>query len=454
MTHHLRGYRVEGSGFQIAGVDYKPRFATTPSSQAAWLYHPSPRATINVAANQRGREPVKPIVHSKLVMALFLTAASALAQSPSPDLRQSALAFEQQGNIAESEQAWHAFLKTHSSDAEPYAHLGLLEARQDHYSEAVPLYRKALALQPGMPGLRLNLALALFKAGDLKAAIPEFTTLLKSAPPSSPEAMRFTILLGMCHYGLGQFSEAAPYLKTAAAADPQNLPIRLALAHSYLWSKQYSRVLDVYHDILALDPDSAEADMLAGEALDEMKDAPGAIDMFRKAAKAKPNEPNVHFGLGYLLLTEKQYPEAIKEFQAELANDPSHAQSMLYIADADIQMNQYADAPPLLEKAIKLDPSLGLAHLDLGILAANDGRNDDALREFLAAEKLIPNDVNVHWRLGRLYRAMGRKEDAKIELDKASTITRSADQELYKKISGGQAKPPDASTPSAVPTNK
>ena len=398
---------------------------------------------------------MKPIVHSKLVMALFLTAASALAQSPSPDLRQSALAFEQQGNIAESEQAWRAFLKTHSSDAEPYAHLGLLEARQDHYSEAVPLYRKALALQPGMPGLRLNLALALFKAGDVKAAIPEFTTSLKkrAAQLARSHALHHPSW-HVAHYGLGQFSEAAPYLKTAAAADPQNLPIRLALAPSYLWSKQYSRVLDVYHDILALDPDSAEADMLAGEALDEMKDAPGAIDMFRKAAKAKPNEPNVHFGLGYLLLTEKQYPEAIKEFQAELANDPSYAQSMLYIADADIQMNQYADAPPLLEKAIKLDPSLGLAHLDLGILAANDGRNDDALREFLAAEKLIPNDVNVHWRLGRLYRAMGRKEDAKIELDKASTITRSADQELYKKISGGQAKPPDASTPSAVPTNK
>jgi hypothetical protein len=47
----------------------------------------------------------------------------------------------------------------------------------------------------------------------------------------------------------------------------------------------------------------------------------------------------------------------------------------------------------------------------------------------------------VHWRLGRLYRTMGKKEEAKAELEKASTITRSADQELYKKISGGQAKP-------------
>ena len=410
------------------------------------------------ALSQEGRESSEPgdafEVGDSLVAHMRHGSRASLLQSPQT-LRQSALAFEQQGKLAESEEAWRTFLKTHPSDPEPYAHLGLLEARQEHYKEAVPLYRKALALKPDMPGLRLNLALALFKAGDLKAAIPEFTILLKNAPPNSPEAMRYTILLGMAHYGLGQFTQAAPYLKTAAAADPQNLPIRLALAHSYLWSKQYNRVLDVYHEILTLDPDSAEADMLAGEALDEMSDTSGAIEMFRKAVKAKPERAQCALRPRLSALVAEAISRSDKEFQAELANDPNHAQSLLYIADANIQMNQYADAAPLLEKAVKLDPSVGLAHLDLGILAANDGRNDDALREFLAAEKLTPNDVNVHWRLGRLYRAMGRKEEAKAELDKASTITRSADQELYKKISGGQAKPADAPShrPARLPTN-
>ena len=409
------------------------------------------------SGDEKKGKRVKSIVHTRLPLIIFLTAASVFAQpsSRTADLRQSALALEQQGKIAESEQTWRALLRAHPSDAEAYAHLGLLQARQEHYKEAVPLYRKALALKPTIPGLRLNMALALFKSGDLKAAIPELTILYKNAPPGSPEAMRYAILLGMSHYGLTQYTQAAPFLKTAADADPRNLPIRLALAHSYLWSKQFNRVLDVYKEILTLDPESAEADMLAGEALDEMSDTSGAIEMFRKAAKAKPSEPNVHFGLGYLLWSQKQYPEAITEFQAELVNDPDHAQSLLYIADAKIQMNQYADAAPLLEKSVKLDPAVGLAHLDLGILAANDGRNDDALREFLAAEKLTPNDVNVHWRLGRLYRAMGKKEEAKVELEKASNITRSADQELYKKISGGQSKPPvTVPSPSGVPTDK
>ncbi|MBS1805294.1 MAG: tetratricopeptide repeat protein [Acidobacteria bacterium] len=381
----------------------------------------------------------------RLGAAVLLATCSLFGQTATQagKLRDSAIALEQQGNVPEAEQAWHAYLKAHQSDPEPYAHLGLLEAQQQRYKEAIPLYRKALALNPWMPGLRLNLALALFKGGDLKGAIPQFNILLKTVPANSPEALRYKILLGMAHYGVGQFAEAAPYLRTAADADTQNLSIRLALAHSLLWSKQFAKVLEVYKEILALDPDSAEADMLAGEALDETRDTPGAIEMFRKAVKAKPNQPNAHFGLGYLLWTRQQYTEALPEFKAELALDPNHAQSLLYIGDSHVQMNQYSEAAPLLQQAVKLDPSLGLAHLDLGIIAATEGRNEDALREFLASEKLNPNDVNVHWRLGRLYRAIGKKAESKAELDKASSITRSADRELYKKIGGSQAAPPN-----------
>ena len=327
-------------------------------------------------------------LHLNWVGTALLMTSSLFGQSGAPtnNLRQSAIALEQQGNMAESEQAWRAYLKTHPSDPEPYAHLGFLEARQERYKEAIPLYRKALALNPRFEGLRLNLALALFKAGDLKGAIPQFTKLLKAAPPNTPEAVRYKILLGMSNYGMGQYAEAAPYLRAAADADAQNLPIRMALAHSLLWSKQYSQVLEVYKEILALDADSAEADMLAGEVLDEMKDTPSAIEMFRKALKAKPNQPNAHFGLGYLLWTQKQYTEAISELRAELALDPNHVQSMLYTADSQIQMNEYGGAASLLMKAVKLEPSLGLAHLDLGIIAANEGRNEEALREFLIAE--------------------------------------------------------------------
>jgi len=398
-----------------------------------------------------GRKRVKRIFELGLGLSLGAAALSCAHSVSQPNqLRQTALALEQQGKNADAEEAWRAYMKAHPGNPEPYAHLGLLEARQERFTQAVAYYRKALAIKPDVPGLRLNLALALFKGGDLKAAIPEFAALLKTAPPDSPEAQKLTILIGMSHYGLAEYAAAAPFLKQAADRDPQSLPLRLALAHSYLWSKQFKDVLTVYHEILTINPDSAEADMLAGEALDEMKDNAGATEMFRNAVKANPKEPNAHFGLGYLLWTQKNYPEAASEFRAELANDPNHFQATLYLGDTHIQMNQFSEAESLLDKAARMDPSASLVHLDLGIIYTEADRKDDALRELTQAAKLAPDDVNVHWRLGRLYRSMGRKEEAKLEFDRASTLNKAADQELYKKIAAGQSKAPEAQTPSPV----
>ncbi len=365
--------------------------------------------------------------------------------------RQTALALEQQGQIDRAEAAWRAIAKAHPGSPEPYGHLGFLEARQGNYKEAVPNYRKALAMNPSIPGLRLDLGLALFKGGQLKEAIPEFKILLKSAPPGSPDAVRLTTLIGMAYYGLAEYPSAAPYLKEAADRDPNNSTLLLSLAHSYLWSKQFKNVLDVYHQILSINPDSAEADMLAGEALDEMKDNAGATEMFRAAVKANPKEPNAHFGLGYLLWSQKKFPEAASEFSAELANDPNHKQALLYLADSDIQMNQLDPARPLLEKVLRLDSSIALAHLDLGIVESEQEHNEEALRELLIAEKLMPSDVNVHWRLGKLYRTMGKKEEAKVEFDKASSLNKAADEDLYKKIAAGNARGPQGQTPPPAP---
>ena len=315
-----------------------------------------------------------------------------------------------------------------------------------------PCTGRRLLLGPDLPGLRMNLGLALFKGGQPKEAIPEFTHLLNSAAPSQADAFRARLLIGMAHYAQGEYADAVPFLKEAATADPQNLAARLVLAHSCLWSKQNQCVLDTYKEILSINPDSAEADMLAGEALDEMKDKEGAIEMFRAAIKANPSERNAHFGLGYLLWTEKVYPEAAAEFQAELANDPNHVQAMEYLGDTNIQLNRPEDARPMLEKAVKLDASQSLAHLDLGILLSDAGENERALHELLLAEKLNAEDVNVHWRLGRLYRSTGRKEEAKAEFDKASNLNKAANEELYKKIANGRTEPPaDAATPGMAP---
>jgi len=365
--------------------------------------------------------------------ATLVAALPAMAQNT----RQDALALESQGQNAEAELIWQQIAKNDPHNAEALAHMGLLEARQEHYDQAATYYRQALVVDPSFPSLEMNLGLALFKSNRFQEAIKPFTAELEKHPGDQ----RLTILLGMTHYGMGDYLVAIPYLKQAAKMDPQSLPLRLTLAHSCLWSKQYQCVLDVYQQILTLNAESAEADMLAGEALDEEGKITEATEQFRAAVKANLKEPNAHFGLGYLLWEQKQYDEAMKEFLSELDNDPASTQVMAYLGDTYVELNDYAKAQPELEKAAAADPSLAFVHRGLGVVYSNLGRKDDAILELQKAIALDPKDVTPHWRLARLYQSMGRKEEAKAEFDKASTMNKEADHALVDKLGNGQTSP-------------
>jgi tetratricopeptide (TPR) repeat protein len=210
------------------------------------------------------------------MLMLVLTSGSCLSQTAADRQGRSAIAPEQQGQNTVAEVAWRTFLKAEPGSSEAYAHLGFLAVQQKRYKEAVPVYRKALVLDPAMPGLRLNLGLSLFKGGEWKEAVQTFVPLLNGQPPSSADAQRLTLLIGMGYDGQRQFVEAVPYLKKATALGSQNLPFRIVLAHSCLGSKQDQCVLVVYREILTLNAESAEADLLAGAALDQMKEHFGA----------------------------------------------------------------------------------------------------------------------------------------------------------------------------------
>ncbi len=81
------------------------------------------------------------------------------------------MTLEQEGRNAEAEQAWLAIVDGDPQNAEALAHLGLLEARQEHYEKAIDYDQRAMAINPDLPGLQMNLGLTLFKAAQFPDAI-------------------------------------------------------------------------------------------------------------------------------------------------------------------------------------------------------------------------------------------------------------------------------------------
>jgi tetratricopeptide (TPR) repeat protein len=362
-----------------------------------------------------------------LLMAV-LPAAYPQCSSPSPE---QAIALEQQGQLKEAEEIWNCVTRENSTNARAWARLGLVRALQGKYSDAVPAYRRALALDSKLPGVQLDLGLALVKQEQFKAAIPSLT----AAVAETPQDSRPKILLGMINYGLQRYSQAIPYLQQAVTSSPENLQLRMLLTKSCLQAAQYDCALEQDKQILLRNPESAEADMLAGEALDGLGETADAITQFRAAESAAPHEPNVHFGLGYLFWKKGELENAKQEFELELADDANHELALTYLGDIARKQSDETSAMSFLKRAIAQPGATRLAFYDLGLLDAAAGRNEEAVADFQHAIHLDPNAVDAHWRLARLYLAMGKKREAEEELAKLKTLHKAKDEGLAGQMS-------------------
>src|SRR5678816_3904136 len=101
--------------------------------------------------------PVRQRCKSLVVLAVLLWPALASPQTATPA---QAMALEQQGKLAEAAEAWRAVTGHNPQDAAAFASLGVVLARETQYKEAAAAYRKAIALNPRLPGIHLNLGLA------------------------------------------------------------------------------------------------------------------------------------------------------------------------------------------------------------------------------------------------------------------------------------------------------
>jgi tetratricopeptide (TPR) repeat protein len=326
-----------------------------------------------------------------------------------------------------------ALAQTSNPKALAEAASGVSWAQKANYRDAIQAYKRAIAIDPNVPGIYLNLGLAWFKLGNFREAIAAFDKQNKKAPSD-----KVATLLGMSYFGLGRYREAAERLKPAAAAKPGSTELSYLLAKCYLWSGQYGEATDLFKGLLNRDPNSAAVHMLLGEALDASYRTDDAIGEFEAAAKAAPTQPDVHFGLGYLYWKQKRYDDAEHEFSQELKNDPKNAQALAYFGDALMKTGRKKAALESLKNAIQLRSDLHVAHVDLGILNADSRQYEAAVTQFREAINSDPKNFDAHYRLARVYRELGRTAEADAEFAIVQKLHEKKTEEPLMKISGPQ----------------
>jgi tetratricopeptide (TPR) repeat protein len=303
------------------------------------------------------------------------------------------------GFLAEAETAYRALVRYDPRNpAWPHL-LGVLLAGFGRMDEAVPLFRRAIQLDPTDLAVRLHLADSLLKSNDMAGAGAAYQDLLDRSP-GNPYAM-----LGVARVELAGERRGASLktLRALVAANP-----------------------DFYgaHDLLASLDEQFGADQEA--AVEREKAGKGR---FREAPDpvfdSLMNDCYDPYRLQVMAATAmavQAYPEAMPPLQRALALKPDDSRTHRQLGLVYLKMADYARSREQLERAVALDPKNDGAIFDLVSAYQDMGEKTAALRTLAAAVKIIPESPGLHYDYGMALVDAGRIPEAITQLEAAESL--------------------------------
>jgi len=321
------------------------------------------------------------------------------------ELLKEAESLHRAGKLDQAIADYRLLLKQYPDVAPVRSDLGAALAAAGRYEEAIVEYKRALKLQP-LPQIRLNLALAYYKAVELTEAAGE----LQPLHASDPRDLKVALLLGDCYFRLGEYKKAVELLEPLETAYPDEQALNYLLGIALISDGQVGKGEVLVNKILR-DGNSAEARLMLGAARLEVYDAPGAVDELSEAVKLNPKLPLAHFLYGKALLTLGHRSEAMENFREELAIDPNEFGSNLYLGVLLNQGESYKEATPYLDRALQVRPDDPAVLYQLAIIQIAEGNLEPARKSLEALIKDNPSFLDAHVSLARLYYRLHMKED-------------------------------------------
>ena len=297
-------------------------------------------------------------------------------QSPQ-DLLREAVSLHQAGKLDEAIRDYRAVLDAYPNMAQVRSNLGAALVGAGRYDEAIVEYNRALEIAPD-PHVRLNLALAYYKASRL----PEAVSTLIQIREQEPANLQAVMVLADCYLQMGKNKDVAELLEPLHRGDPSNLAVDYMLGTALVRDGQTAQGQLVIDQILKVG-DSAEARLLMGTTKFMVKDFSGALVDLEKAVALNPKLPDVYSYYGLALLSTGDQAGAKTAFQHELEQNPNNFE----------------------------------ANLRLGVLLRQDDDNEGAMKDFQHARQLRPQDFAVRYQIGAAELAMGEIDKARDDLE-------------------------------------
>lgn len=248
---------------------------------------------------------------------------------------------------------WAGNTADRPENARGFANYALSLALAGRAPESLPVYERALQLEPRAAVNHGMYAGALLDAGRLDDAIREFRRALEL----DPEIVTARNNLGVALLRAGRYPKAIAHLTAAVRTHPDDVVAHQNLGLAYGATGQFDRVIAEYETVERLQPGNAEA----------------------------------HFAYGCYLADHGAADKSEAQFRTTLRLQPDHAGALFRLGSWSMQKGEFAEAAALLEHGLRLQPALAEASNDYGVVLFRLGRVPESIAQFERALRHRPD---------------------------------------------------------------
>jgi predicted O-linked N-acetylglucosamine transferase (SPINDLY family) len=323
-------------------------------------------------------------------------------------LAKQAIAFHQQGNLAEAEKLYQKILDADPGLFGPLNYLGLIRLQQGRNAEAAEFLAKALKIMPNDLGALVNCGMALRAVGRPAEALTLFDAALK-IQPNIPEALfNRGVVLG----DLQRFEDAIDAYDRVLVLKPDFVAAMINRGVALAAVNRLDDALASYDRALAAQPGNAVVLNARGLALRALHRMPEALENFERALAADPAFVDARYNRGVALLQMQRYGDALADMDSVMATWPGNPELLSNRGVALFSLKRPAEALASYEQALAIAPNFAEAWGNRGLALRDLARFEDAALNYERLLILRPNDPVAWNERGTVLRALKRFDDA------------------------------------------
>jgi putative PEP-CTERM system TPR-repeat lipoprotein len=310
-----------------------------------------------------------------------------------------------------------------SAEAEVRLNLGLAHLGLREESDAEPLLKDAVRLDPESWRAKLGLARFLMIQGDVSGADQQVKA-ARAIAPDNVEVLRMSAEILRTQ---GDIAGAIKEFGTILAAHPNDVPALLGRANALI---AQNKLDEAHRDVavaLKLAPKAVAGIYLDALVLARQGKLKVADDRLETISGAFDSLPNAYYLAGAIKYALGQLEQSDDDLAKFMAREPKLAAPRRLRAMIALRRNDPQSAIDFLKPAVAAAPSDRVSASLLARAYVAAGRSDDAVQLYENAAAAEPGNVQVETRAALMRMSYGNATEGLTELEKVADTGQGAD---------------------------